>query len=80
MSVRRVWARFGAGTAAVGFYAAMLVFFPAFLRVRAKAGWMATILMTASAAIFIAVLANALSLNFPAGCLQDYADLPWPFR
>lgn len=68
------------GTAAIGFYAAMLVFFPAFLRVRAKAGWMATILMTASAAIFIAVLANALSLNFPAGYLQDYADLPWPFR
>ena len=69
-----------AGTAAVGFYAAMLVFFPVFLRVRAKAGWLATILMTASAGLFIAVLAWALSLNFPAGYLQDYADLPWPFR
>ena len=69
-----------AGTAGFGFYAAMLVFFPLFLRVRAKAGWLATLIMTTSAAVFIAVLAWALSLNFPAGYLQDYVDLPWPFR
>jgi len=26
------------------------------------------------------VLANALNLVFPGGLLQEYLDLPWPFR
>ncbi|MDZ4136543.1 MAG: tripartite tricarboxylate transporter permease, partial [Paracoccaceae bacterium] len=69
-----------AGTALVGFYAAMVVFFLGFLRVRAKAGWRNTVLMTAGASVFILALANALSLNFPSGLAQAYFDLPWPFR
>lgn len=67
-------------TALVGFYAALLVFFPLFLIVRAKAGPVAVVLMTAAAAGFILLLAWALALNFPSGLLQDAADLPWPFR
>jgi len=67
-------------TALVGFYGAVLLFFPVFLRVRARAGWLATGIMTAAAAGFILLLAWALSLNFPSGQLQDMADLPWPFR
>ncbi|WP_076531069.1 tripartite tricarboxylate transporter permease [Gemmobacter megaterium] len=67
-------------TALIGFYAALLVFFPLFLVVRAKASPLATLLMTAGAAGVILVLANALSLNFPAGFAQDMFDLPWPFR
>ena len=67
-------------TALVGFYTALLVFFPMFLTVRAKAGPVATVLMTAGAAGFILLLAWALSLNFPSGLLQSHADLPWPFR
>lgn len=67
-------------TALIGFYAALLVFFPLFLTVRAKASPLATLLMTAGAAGVILVLANALSLNFPAGFAQDMFDLPWPFR
>ena len=67
-------------TALIGFYAALLIFFPFFLIVRAKAGPFAVVLMTASAAGFILLLAWALSLNFPTGLLQDAADLPWPFR
>ena len=67
-------------TALVGFYAALLVFFPLFLIVRAKAGPVAVVLMTAAAAGFILLLAWALALNFPSGLLQDAIDLPWPFR
>lgn len=67
-------------TALLGFYVAMLLFFPFFLRVRAGAGWLATTVLTAGAASFILLLAWALSLNFPSGVLQDFADLPWPFR
>jgi len=67
-------------TALVGFYLALLVFFPVFLRVRAQTGWLATVIMTAAAAGFVLLLAWALSLNFPSGVLQDFADLPWPLR
>lgn len=67
-------------TALAGFYAALLVFFPLFLLLRARAGWLATLLMTAGAAGFVLLLAWSLSLNFPAGMLQDAFRLPWPFR
>lgn len=67
-------------TALLGFYAALLIFFPVFLILRAKAGPVAVVLMTASAAGFILLLAWALSLNFPSGVLQDMVELPWPFR
>lgn len=67
-------------TALVGFYAALLLFFPLFLIVRAKAGPVAVVLMTAAAAGVILLLAWALALNFPSGLLQDAIDLPWPFR
>ncbi len=67
-------------TALIGFYGALLIFFPIFLLVRARTGIVATVLMTAAAAGIILVLAWALSLNFPSGVLQDAASLPWPFR
>lgn len=67
-------------TALIGFYAAMLVFFPIFLTVRAKAGPVMTGLMTAGVGGAILLLAWALALNFPSGVLQDAVDLPWPFR
>lgn len=67
-------------TALVGFYAALLIFFPVFLILRAKAGPVAVVVMTAAAAGFILLLAWALALNFPAGVLQGMMDLPWPFR
>ena len=69
-----------AGSALIGFYAAMILFFVAFLRMHAKATWRVTILMTACAAGFILGLAWMLSLNFPSGMLQNSVDLPWPFR
>ena len=69
-----------AGTAIFGFYIAMIAFFLAFLRIRAKAPWVKTLVLTAIAAFFILLLAYMLSLNFPSGLLQDMYRLPWPFR
>jgi len=67
-------------SALVGFYLAMIIFFPVFLQVRAKASLKMTAILTGVAAGFILVLANALTLDFPAGLLQEVVDLPWPFR
>jgi putative tricarboxylic transport membrane protein len=67
-------------SAMVGFYLAMIGFFLVFLSVRARATMRMTLILTASAAVFILVLANALALDFPAGLLQGAVDLPWPFR
>jgi TctA family transporter len=67
-------------SALIGFYLAMIGFFLAFLRLRARATWLQTALMTAAAAAFILLIAKMLALNFPSGVLQSYLDLPWPFR
>lgn len=67
-------------SALVGFFIAMIVFFLAFLRLRANASWTKTLVMTACAAGFILGLAYMLSLNFPSGWLQSAYDLPWPIR
>jgi TctA family transporter len=67
-------------TGLVGFFAALVVFFVAFLRVEARAGWGLVLLLTGAAAAFILTLANGLNLVFPGGLLQEMADLPWPFR
>lgn len=67
-------------TGLVGFYLAMISFFPVFLRLRARTGWLKTLTLTACAAIFMLVLADALNLNFPRGLLQSIYYLPWPLR
>ncbi|MBU2160784.1 MAG: tripartite tricarboxylate transporter permease [Alphaproteobacteria bacterium] len=67
-------------SALIGFYLAMILFFVAFLHVRARAKPLQTLIMTAAAAGFILLIAKMLSLNFPSGLAQSYLDLPWPFR
>ncbi|WP_420392243.1 tripartite tricarboxylate transporter permease [Acuticoccus sp.] len=67
-------------SALVGFYLAMIAFFVVFLVVRARAGPMTTLVLTAIAAGLVLLLADALSLNFPRGVLQSFVDLPWPLR
>jgi TctA family transporter len=64
----------------IGFFAGLLLFFIAFLRVVARSSWAQIAVLTASAAAFVLVLADALNLVFPGGLLQDMYDLPWPFR
>jgi hypothetical protein len=64
----------------IGFFAGLLLFFAAFLRMVARSSWIQIAALTTSAAVFVLVLANALNLVFPGGVLQDMYDLPWPFR
>jgi putative tricarboxylic transport membrane protein len=64
----------------IGFFAALVGFFIAFLRVVGGVSWLRTLALTAAAAAFILVLADSWNMLFPGGLLQDYYDLPWPFR
>jgi putative tricarboxylic transport membrane protein len=82
---RSVWGSLGwvvaliALTALVGFYAALIVFFVAFLQLRARISWLFTAVLTAGCAGFILTLAYSLNLRFPGGWLQEVYRLPWPF-
>jgi hypothetical protein len=67
-------------TLLIGFFAALVIFFVAFLRVVARCGWLQTIVLTGCACGFILVMAYSLNLIFPGGLAQEYYDLPWPLR
>ncbi|MBF2759797.1 MAG: tripartite tricarboxylate transporter permease [Ectothiorhodospiraceae bacterium AqS1] len=69
-----------AGSALIGFFAAMIFFFLAFLKLRTRATWEGTLSLTAGASAFLLGLAWMLSLHFPRGLVQNALDLPWPFR
>ena len=64
----------------VGFVLALIAFFLIYLPVRAKAGPVRTVVLTAGGLAVVLVMANALNLNFPGGLLQDAYRLPWPLR
>jgi len=66
-------------TAFLGFFAALVLFFVAFLQVRARASILMTAILTAGCGGFILLLANSLNLRFPGGWLQELYRLPWPF-
>ncbi len=52
-------------TLLVGFFAALALFFVAFLRVVARCGWVQTLLLSVAACGFILMLASSLNLIFP---------------
>jgi len=66
-------------TAIFGFVIALVTFFIAFLRLRAKASWLMTLSLTAGCTGFVLTLASALNMRFPGGVVQDLYRLPWPF-
>jgi hypothetical protein len=80
---RRLWpnvawfAALTVGTALLGFVLATLTFFVVFLRVKAKASWKLTLMLTASAVAVLAVLNYVLLVELPYGLLTTYIDLPW---
>ncbi len=63
----------------LGFILALGIFMVAFLRIRARIGWLRTGLLTAFGVGFICFLGGILGRDFPPGLLQAYFDLPWPF-
>ncbi len=68
------------GSGLVGFIIANTIFFAAFLKYRARASWLKSLVLTACATAAILALAHILNRDFPPGLLQEYMDLPWPFR
>lgn len=73
-------AAFVGSIALLGFFASLLLFFILFLRVVAEASWLTIGALTAGIAAVMLTLASSLNLVFPAGYLQLWFDLPWPFR
>ena len=67
-------------TAVFGFVIALGIFFVVFLRLRARAGWMRTLILTVGGIAALLIIAGALNRDFPPGLLQDLVELPWPFR
>ncbi len=64
----------------VGFILALLFFLVSFLKIRAGAGWVKTLLLTACGIGMMCIMASALHRDFPPGLLQSAIDLPWPLR
>ncbi|MDH3420982.1 MAG: hypothetical protein OEM78_16050, partial [Gammaproteobacteria bacterium] len=68
-----------AATAVLGFVLATLLFFIAFLRVKAKTAWPKTLGLTAAAVAVLGLLSRVLLVELPSGLLQAVFELPWPF-
>ena len=71
-------AAFLLGIYLVGFLIALVVFFLLFLRLKAHASWLRTIILTACATAFLVIMARVMVLDFPRGLLQNAIELPWP--
>ncbi|WP_289044191.1 tripartite tricarboxylate transporter permease [uncultured Aliiroseovarius sp.] len=69
-----------AATYVLGFILALTGFLVSFLRVRAQAPWLKTLILTAAGIVLMCVMAGALNRDFPPGLLQDVVDLPWPLK
>ena len=67
-------------TSLLGFIIALGVFLLSFLRLRAGIGWGQTLLYTLAGIAFMLFMAWTLGRDFPPGLLQEYTNLPWPFR
>jgi TctA family transporter len=83
---RRAWPNIawfgvlGLATALFGFVLATLIFFVAFLRLKAKVRWSTTLILTVAAVAVLGLLTRALLVELPAGLLQNYLELPWPLQ
>ena len=67
-------------TALFGFVIALVTFFVVALRVRAGLDWLRVAILTGGGLTVLLVLAGVLNRDFPAGMLQEFVDLPWPFK
>ena len=69
-----------ATTLLVGFTLALAIFFIVFLRIRAGLDWLRCLLLTGAGLGALLLIAGTLNRDFPPGLLQEFFDLPWPFR
>jgi putative tricarboxylic transport membrane protein len=67
-------------TALLGFVLALAAFILSFLLFRARASLWTSIVYCACSIAFMVFLGHMLTLDFPAGLLQQHVELPWPLR
>ncbi|MBF0279762.1 MAG: tripartite tricarboxylate transporter permease [SAR324 cluster bacterium] len=67
-------------TAVFGLFIASIFFLLVFFIIRAKTNQLNALLLTLLALGGISIMAWSLNRDFPPGLLQQYFDLPWPFR
>lgn len=67
-------------TALIGFILALSIFITSFLMLRTQIGWFKTLVYATLCIGFMAVLGYFLVLDFPAGVLQSWVQLPWPLK
>jgi putative tricarboxylic transport membrane protein len=67
-------------TALIGFILAVTIFIMSFLLARTRFGVVKSTIYTMCCIGFMATLGHFLVLDFPAGLLQHYVELPWPLK
>lgn len=66
--------------ALIGFILSLAIFITAFLVTRTTIGWIRSLVYTALCIGFMVTLGHFLTLDFPAGVLQRFVELPWPLK
>lgn len=67
-------------TSVLGFIISIAIFIMTFLMVRTRLGVARSLLYTGLCIAFMCTLGHYLTLDFPAGVLQHYVELPWPLK
>lgn len=67
-------------TAMLGFMISIAIFIMTFLMVRTQLGVLRSLIYTSLCVAFMTTLGHYLTLDFPAGVLQHYVDMPWPLK
>ncbi|MBO6892622.1 MAG: tripartite tricarboxylate transporter permease [Roseibium sp.] len=66
--------------ALVGFVLGIATFIFLFLWLRANVAWWKALLGAGGFVLFLGVLSNQLTLQYPTGLLQSWITLPWPLQ
>jgi hypothetical protein len=69
---------FVVGIYLLGLVLAVVLFFPLFLTVKARASWLTVVIMTAGVVGALMLLSSVLVIDLPRGLLQESVQLPWP--
>ncbi|SMX51266.1 tripartite tricarboxylate transporter permease [Actibacterium lipolyticum] len=64
----------------LGFILALMLFLITFFRIRAGLSWARSALLTAAGIAGMCFVASTLNRDFPPGLLQEFIDMPWPFK
>jgi len=66
--------------ALIGFILSLAIFITAFLVTRTTIGWVRSLIYAGVCIGFMVTLGHFLTLDFPAGVLQRFVELPWPLK